>query len=179
MTNNEELNLMNKANPWFVAVLMVGMMTLGLWGCGQQSGAFAAKVREMEARHAKLEEDYRAISTAHDQGRKKQIQAETRLKETLARVEELSKQVEELQAVVQERDELKKQLATRTGERDAVHGQLIQFSRDLQALAGRVEAAAVTNPGPSLTVATPTSRTRCRANATSSSAPKALMPAMM
>lgn len=149
---------MNKANPWVVAVLLASTMSLGLWGCGQQSGAYAAKVREMETRHAKLEEDYRTVSTAHDQGRKKLVQVEARLKEANERIAELNKQVEDLQQVVAERDDLKKQLTTRTGERDAVQTQLLTFSRDLQALAGRVEAAAASNPGPSLTIAIPASR---------------------
>ncbi len=131
---------MYKANPWVVAALLLSTMSLGLWGCGQQNGAFAAKVREMEARHAKL------------------AQAETRLKEALARVQELGKQVEELQVVVLERDELKKQLTARTGERDAAQTQLSQFSRELQALAGRVEAAAASIPGPAVTIAIPASR---------------------
>jgi len=133
-------------------------MSLGLWGCGQQSGAFAAKVREMEARHAKLEEDYRTLSTANEQGRKKFTQAEARLKDAVTQIQELSKQVEDLQVVVQERDELKKQLTARTGERDAAHTQLLEFSRELQALAGKVETAAANLPGPGLTVAIPASR---------------------
>jgi chromosome segregation ATPase len=133
-------------------------MSLGLWGCGQQSGTFTAKIREMEARHTKLEEDFRTVSTANEQGRKKLTQVEARLKETLAQTQELTKQLEELQQVVQERDELKKQLLARTGERDAAQTQLLQFGRDLQALAGRVEAAAAANPGPALTVAIPASR---------------------
>jgi outer membrane murein-binding lipoprotein Lpp len=157
-TGTEELNLMHKANPWVVAFLMIGTMSLGLWGCGQQSGAFAAKVREMEARHSKLEEDYKAISAANEQGRKKIAQAEARLKEALVRVQDLGKQVEELQVVVQERDELRKQLLARTGERDAAQTQFAQFSQELQTLAGRVQAAAATNPGPALTVAIPASR---------------------
>jgi predicted nucleic acid-binding Zn-ribbon protein len=149
---------MYKANPWAVAALMLSTMSLGLWGCGQQSSTFAAKVREMEARHAKLEEDYRVVSTAHDQGRKKVAQTETRLKEALSRLEELAKQVEDLQTVVQERDELRKQLVARTGERDAVQSQFLQFSRELQSLAGRVETAAAATPGPGLTIAVPASR---------------------
>jgi chromosome segregation ATPase len=134
-------------------------MSLGLWGCGQQSGAFAAKVREMEARHAKLEEDFRAVTTANDQGRKKVTQAEARLKEAQVKIQELTKQVEDLQQLTAERDDLKRQLTIRTGERDNVQTQLVQFSRELQALVGRIETAAASNPGPALTVAIPASRT--------------------
>jgi chromosome segregation ATPase len=149
---------MNKPNAWVVTALLLSTMSLGLWGCGQQNGAFAAKVRELEARHAKLEDDYRNISTANDQGRKKLAQAELRLKEALGRVDELTKQVEDLQVVVLERDQLKKQLAARTGERDAIQTQFLQFSRELQDLAGRVETAAAASPGAALTLAVPASR---------------------
>src|SRR5438067_1221875 len=79
---------MNKANPWIVAALMAGMMSLGVWGCSsQKSGAFSAKIREMDARCAKLEEDYRAVATANEKARKK-------LAELQARNDELARQVE-------------------------------------------------------------------------------------
>src|SRR3981081_3117511 len=63
---------MNKANPWIVAALMVGMMSLGVWGCSsQKSGAFSAKIREMDARCVKLEDDYRAVAAANEKSRQK------------------------------------------------------------------------------------------------------------
>jgi len=54
--------------------------------------------------------------------------------------------VEKLQAVVHERDELKEQVAVRTGERDALHTQMVQFGKELQNLMGRVEAATHITP---------------------------------
>jgi predicted nucleic acid-binding Zn-ribbon protein len=150
---------MSKINPWVVAVALISAMSLGMWGCNnQKSGAFSAKVREMEGRYTKLEDDFRLVSSAHDKGRKKLVQLEKDLAQTVVRNEELSRHVEELRQVVQERDDLRKQLQTRTGERDNLQGQLMQFSRDLQSLAGRAEAAASNLPSPSLNVVIPASR---------------------
>src|SRR5207247_1121532 len=115
-------------------VLML-MSSLSLWGCThQKNGATNAKIRELEARHIKLEEDYRAVVAANESNRRKIVSIE-------AQRAELAQQVEELKSIAQERDELKKQVAARTGERDNVQAQLVQFSRDLTALASRAEAA--------------------------------------
>jgi len=50
--------------------------------------------------------------------------------------------VEQLQKVAKERDELRTQLTTRAAERDALQASLVQFSRDLQSLATKVDQAA-------------------------------------
>jgi chromosome segregation ATPase len=113
-------------------LIVFAVTSLGLWGCAQnQNGAAKARVRELEARHAKLEEDYQVLTVANDKVRKR-----------LAVVEaQLSKKGDELQKVVRERDTFRRQASTRTGERDALRAHLVQFSRELQTLAGRVEAA--------------------------------------
>jgi outer membrane murein-binding lipoprotein Lpp len=130
---------MTKASPLFLVVLLLG--SLSLYGCtGQKTGAINTKIREMEARYTKLEEDYRTIAAANDAFRKKLSQSE-------AQRAELAKEVAELRAVVAERDDLRKQVAARTGERDAAQAQLNQFNKDLQALAGRVQAALNNPPG--------------------------------
>ena len=109
---------------------------MGLWGCAQErNGAAGTKLRDLAARNAKLEEDFRIATTTADSLRKKLAQAE-------AQRGDLAKQVEALQEVVRERDELRRQIVSRTGERDALHGQLVQFGKELQRLAGRIEAAA-------------------------------------
>ncbi len=124
-------------------LILIALGTLGLWGCAQnQAGAdHAAKLRALEARHTKLEEDYQAVAAANENIRKRLAQVEA------SRVE-LLKKVEELRLVVRERDELKQQVTVRTGERDALHTQMVQFGRDLQALVGRIEAATNTSPRP-------------------------------
>jgi len=117
-------------------LLAIAVACLGLWGCAQnKAGAdTAAKLRELEARHAKLAEDYQAVAAANETIRKR-----------LALVEAdratLTKKVEELHVVLRERDELKRQVTVRTGERDTLHAQMVQFGRELQSMVGRVEAA--------------------------------------
>src|SRR6516164_6731576 len=122
-------------------IITMALATLGFWGCAQnRSGAnTAAKLRELEARHAKLEEDYQAVVLGNETFRK-------RLAAVQAQREELARKVEKLQAVVHERDELKEQVAVRTGERDALHTQMVQFGKELQNLMGRVEAATHITP---------------------------------
>ena len=123
-------------------IITIALATLGIWGCAQnRSGAnTAAKLRELEARHAKLEEDYQAVVLGNETFRK-------RLAAVEAQRVELAQKVDKLQAVVHERDELRDQVANRTGERDALHSQMVQFSRELQNLAGKVDAAATAAPG--------------------------------
>jgi outer membrane murein-binding lipoprotein Lpp len=137
---------MNCANKALLVVMVLA--TLGLWGCAQRPGAGAgsARIRDLESRTAKLEEDYRAAVVARDQFRKKLASAE----EQRAR---LAEQVEQLQAVVKERDELKQQVTVRAAERDALHAQLTQLGKDLQTLAGRIESATATLATPPVTSA--------------------------
>jgi chromosome segregation ATPase len=141
----------HKASIGLIALLLVS--SLSLWGCSQQQTATTnAKIKELESRYVKLEEDYRVVSAANETHRKKLTQIESQRAD-------LAKQVEELQAVVQERDQLKRQVAERTQERDAVHSQLTQFSKEVQLLAGRIEAAATSHSfGSSVTVGIPASR---------------------
>lgn len=130
---------MQKASTALLVIMAVS--TLGLWGCTQQkNGQSNAKIRELEVRYGKLEEDYRAILAANEANRRKLAQLEIQRTE-------LTQKVEELQTAVRERDELKAHLANRTRERDSAQNRLMEFSKELQALAGRVEAAA--NLGPS------------------------------
>jgi outer membrane murein-binding lipoprotein Lpp len=124
---------MQKASTALLVVMVIS--SLSLWGCtNQKNGATSTKIRDLESRHAKLEEDYRVILAANEANRRKIVQLE-------GQRDELTQKIEELQAVVKERDELKFQLATRTEERDSAQNQLMQFTKDLQTLASRAQAA--------------------------------------
>ncbi len=127
-------------------MVLVVLAPLGLWGCSQDKNETPNKVKDLAARNAKLEEDHKAAVSAAEGLRKKLAQAE-------AKRAELAKQVEVLGEVTGERDELRKQVSTRTGERDALHAQMVQFGKELQSLAGKIEAAA-SQPTPSATTAT-------------------------
>lgn len=137
---------MKNASTAFLVIMLIS--SLSLWGCSNQKNtAYNNKIRDLEARYGKLEEDYRLVVAASDNHRKKLAQLETQRSE-------LTQQVEELKSLAQERDDLKKQLTQRTTERDTVQTQLVEFSRDLQNLVGRVDAAARnSSPGVSATPA--------------------------
>ena len=138
---------MKNAGTLVLALLFSAL--LGVAGCThQKNGAFNAKIREMETRYAKLEEDHRAAMASTEAKNKKLAQTESQ------RVE-LQKQVLN---VTLERDELRKQLSDRTSERDTVHSHLQLFHKDLQQLTTRVEQVASTSPGAILTIAIPASR---------------------
>jgi outer membrane murein-binding lipoprotein Lpp len=136
--------------------LMVVALTtlLGLWGCTQSAppNNGSARLRELEARNARLEDDARAALAARDQARKKV----TTLEEQRA---QLALQVEQLQRVAKERDDYRQQAAVRLAERDAIQAQLVQFGRELQNLAQKVEQTAQANSNVSPPQAAPTSTT--------------------
>ena len=140
---------MKNAGTAFLVVMLFS--SLGLWGCThQKNGAYHAKIRELESRYAKLEEDYRVIVAANESNRKKIVHLENQRTE-------LARQVEELKTIALERDELKKQLAVRTIERDAARGHMAQFRKDLQDIMGRVDTA-MNETAPGAVNAVPVSR---------------------
>jgi septal ring factor EnvC (AmiA/AmiB activator) len=117
-----------------LAVLIV--VSLGLWGCAQGPAngvGSVERVRALETKNAKLEDDFRAATGARDQLQRKVAT----LEEQSAR---LAKQVEQLQLVAKERDQLQQQLTVRTTERDAVQAQFDQFRSGIRSLLGQAEA---------------------------------------
>ena len=136
---------MKTFNPLLVAALLFCVMSM--WGCNQQkSGAISTKIRDLEARYAKLEEDYQSLQAAQEQNRKRLSQAEAQRASLEKDNADLGTQLTNANT---ERDALSKQISQRTLERDTAQNNLMQFSKDLQALAGRVESALNTNsPNP-------------------------------
>jgi chromosome segregation ATPase len=120
---------MTRANKALV-VMVIGV--LGLWGCAQgpanSSSASLERIKALEGKCTKLEDDYRAVASARDQLRKRLATAE----EERARVQQ---ELNLCQGVMKERDELKVQLG-------AAHGQFDQLRKNLKTLLGQVEAAA-------------------------------------
>lgn len=122
---------MSRANK-ALAVLVVA--SLGLWGCAQgpaNAPGSAERIRALETKLAKLEDDFRAAATARDQLRKKLTSAE----------EARDQAANELQAAAKERDELRQQLGARTGERDALQAQFEQFRKGIRSLLGQADTA--------------------------------------
>jgi len=106
-------------------MIVVGVvMIVGIWGCTQSSSGSPEKIKALEAKVNRLEEEFRSASAARDQVRKKLAE------------------VEQEQAILrQEREELRSELKTRTVERDTVTGQFDQFRKSLKELIGQTEAA--------------------------------------
>jgi uncharacterized protein (UPF0264 family) len=130
---HKESSAMKTAITAFLAVFVIS--SVGIWGCAQQkNNAQARKIRDLEARYVKLEEDYRTVVAAGENTRKK-----------LARLEQLRQeqvqQMEELKVVVQERDDLKQKLIVRTNERDSAQTQIMQFNTMVQSFASQVQTA--------------------------------------
>jgi chromosome segregation ATPase len=121
---------MTRANKALV-VMVIGV--LGLWGCAQgpagNSSATLERIKALESKCTKLEDDYRAVASARDQLRKRLATAE----EERAHVQQ---ELNVRQGVMQERDELKTQLT-------ATQGQFEQFRKSLKALLGQAETVAV------------------------------------
>ena len=130
---------MSRASPLFLAIILFG--TAGLYGCtNQKNSATSAKIRDMETRFAKLEEDYKAVTATAEANRKKLAQVEVQKAELTKELEELRPVVQERDDLRKERDEVRKQLVTRTNERDTVQTQLTQFRQDLQSLISRIDS---------------------------------------
>src|SRR5262249_46955400 len=108
------------------ALVVLLVATLGIWGCAQGPvGASAEKVKSLESKVARLEEDFRAAAAARDQFRKKLADAETN-------TVQLRQELDALQPVLKERDELQLQLKARMAERDAVNSQFEVFRKNLK-----------------------------------------------
>jgi chromosome segregation ATPase len=132
-----------------LAVLVVA--ALGIWGCAQgpAGGATAEKIKNLEGKVSRLEDDFRAATTARDQFRKK-------LADTEAMAADLRQQIEALQPVIKERDDLRVQLKTRSNELETVTQQFDGFRKNLKDLLGRTEAALSKPATPNVTTVSKT-----------------------
>lgn len=118
-----------------LAILLVS--SLGLWGCAQGPATKAAsleRLRALEAKNSKLEDDLRSALAVRDQ-----------LKRRLAALEEqrdqLQGQLESLRNAARERDLARQELNARTNERDHLQGQLDLLRKGIRDLLGQTEAA--------------------------------------
>ena len=135
---------------------MLMAVTIGVWGCARQSSGPTglARLRDLETRNAKLEEDYRALLSQRDQERRA----------AAALTQKFTAEQEQHRSVAQERDDLQKQNAALTTERNAVQSSLTQFTKDLNQLLGRMQATAAANNFPPVSLI-PTATTRAQPTA--------------
>jgi len=109
-----------------LAILVVA--SFGIWGCAQGPGSnsgSAERIKILQNKNTKLEEDLKAVAAARDQ--------------LNGRVASLEAHLAQLRGAVRERDE---QLQAKTSERDAVQLQFDQFRKNIRDLLGQAEAAA-------------------------------------
>lgn len=133
-------------------VLAVALIAVvGIWGCAQSGSGSAEKIKALESKVNRLDEEFKAAAAARDQYKKKLATAE----ETIA---QLRQEVDALQLVVKERDDLKVQLTNRTAERDQLALQFDGFRKSLRDLLGQMDSAAVSKPA--TPKVTPVSRTK-------------------
>jgi septal ring factor EnvC (AmiA/AmiB activator) len=153
-------DIMKHAGTAFLVVMLFS--TLGLWGFAQQrNGSYAARLRDLENRYGKLEDDHRMIASLSDRHQRRIAQLEKERTELADQVDELRKLAAERETlraqvadVSQQRDNLKVQLGAasrerdnfrttmqiRTRERDTVTEQLQSYTKDLQSLLGKMES---------------------------------------
>jgi TolA-binding protein len=135
-----EISTMTRYHKAFGVCLVAA---LGIWGCtrapSSQTNANADKIKALEAKTARLEDDLKSALAANEQLRKKIGD----FQETQA---QLQQEIDRLQLVVKERDELKAQLKTRTAERDSTQAKYEGFLKELDDLAGRAKAALHAKP---------------------------------
>jgi len=138
---------MNRAGkPLFVFLLA----TVGVWGCSQaanQSSSQADRINALEAKCSKLEDDYKSTAAARDQAKKRVAALEEEHALIQEQLAQLQKDAEAAKLVAKERDELKAQVQTRTGERDVLQTRCDKLKKGLQELLGQDDAlAAPANP---------------------------------
>jgi chromosome segregation ATPase len=124
-----------------LAVLVVAV--LGIWGCAQgpAGSASAEKVKSLENKLNRVEEDFKAAAAARDQFKKKLVDAEN-----------LTVQLrQELDAIQKEREELRALVKTRTTERDNLSNHFEVFRKNLKDLIGQTEAALAKPASPPIT----------------------------
>ncbi len=114
-------------------LIVVLVAAVGLWGCSQgpgQSAVQAERIKMLETKCAKLEDDYKAAAVARDQARKK-----------ITTLEEERAQIDEQTTALQKEIESGKQVAKeRTNERDMMQARCEKMKKGLQTLLGQDDA---------------------------------------
>jgi septal ring factor EnvC (AmiA/AmiB activator) len=117
------------------ALVVLVVAVLGLWGCAQRPAPVGLeRLKSLEAKIAKLEDDYKAAAAARDQARKKLADTE----------EQRTKLQQDIDQQAKERDDLKQQVTARTTERDTLQGQFESFRKGVRSLLNQADTAATT-----------------------------------
>jgi chromosome segregation ATPase len=133
------------------SMIVMVVTACGLWGCARGpagSAAQAERLRALEAKCAKYEDDYRSVAEARDQAKR----AVAGLQQERSR---LQKELTLKQEAEKERDELRKLVEARAGERDQLQARCDRLKKGIQNLIGQDEGAAPGANGPTLTNTAP------------------------
>jgi outer membrane murein-binding lipoprotein Lpp len=129
----------------FLSIAIV-LGALCVWGCNQSNNpGQAERIRALEAKVSKLEDDYRAAATVRDQARKKAAALE---EERAQLQKDLEVQQEAAKLVLKERDELRQIVEARTNERDVLLSRCERLKKGLQNLLGQDEGVTPTATTP-------------------------------
>ena len=135
------------------ALAVMVVTALGLWGCAQGNNGQAERLRALENKCNKLEEDYKAVAGARDTLRKKLQTVEEEQARLQQEADAHKPLLEERQNLLKEKEELTQQINTRTAERDAMQGQMEQVRKGLKNLLGQADAALKPAGAPALSAA--------------------------
>jgi predicted RNase H-like nuclease (RuvC/YqgF family) len=131
---------MNRTGKSLMVLLVAA---IGLWGCSQgpsQSAVQAERIKALESKCAKLEDDYKAAAAARDLARKKV----STLEEERAQIDDqtlvMQKEIEAGKIIATERDSLRRQMEVRTTERDMLQTRCEKMKKGLQTLLGQDDA---------------------------------------
>jgi chromosome segregation ATPase len=116
------------------ATIVMVVTASGLWGCAQGpagSAAQAERLRALEAKCSKYEDDYRAVAAARDLAKKAAEMEKTRFQKELALKQEVER----------EREELRRQFEARTAERDQLQARCDRLKKGIQNLLGQDDGA--------------------------------------
>lgn len=144
-----------------LTIMLVAMV--GIWGCAQGSNsgpAAAERIKTLETKCGKLENDFKAVAQARDQLRKKLAEVEQEratLQQEAAKAQLLAEDHKDL---VKNHADLRQQFNTRTSERDALQGQMEALRKGMRTLLGQAEAALAPAASPGTVEAMTTSNTK-------------------
>ena len=116
------------------AIGLLVVAVFGLWGCSRapsDGGASVEKLKAVETKLTRLEDDFRAAASARDQLRKKLTAAEEAQVQFQTQMNQLAKDVKAKDDLIQ----------ARTTERDQMAAQYDQFRKGLKELMTRAEEA--------------------------------------
>lgn len=138
--------------PLFLCLITV----FGVWGCSRgpaNSPGSSDRVKSLEEKSTRLEEDLRATSLSRDQYQRRLIAAESNLTQVR---KELDVETIKVQILTKERDLLVIQMKQRTEERDWINSQFGGFRNNLRELLNQAEETLSLKPIPEVIPVLPT-----------------------